>query len=210
VRLLLLDRLETWRVVHVTLGVFALLPLWWHTQAGRRSLLELALEILVILLVLSGFFGALIEDFLPSRMFKMGNEEVRLEDVEAASHRLYVEAEELILGHSENLVQAYLSLVRPILADTQPARIMLLATLTGRNPAAVVCEPARLKAGGFAAEAAVFHQLVDIAEHRVALEHNQFNLRLSTAWLRLHRGLAVSVLLLIIFHVAGVLYFVGI
>ena len=210
VRMLLLDRLETWRVVHVTLGVFALLPFWWHLQFGRRSLLELALEIMVILLVLSGFLGVLVEDFLPARMFKLGNQEVRLEDVEAASHRLYVEAEELVLGHSEQLVHAYLSLIRPILAGSQPAHIMLWATLTASNPALAICKPARIRASGFAAEAATFNELVDIAERKVGLDHNQFNLRLSTAWLRLHRRLAASVLVLIIFHVAGVLYFAGI
>ncbi len=210
VRFLLLDRLETWRVVHVTLGVFAMLPFWWHTQFGHRSLLELALEILVILLVLSGFFGALVEDFLPARMLKLGNPEVRLEDVEAASRELYVEAEELVLGHSEVLVRAYLLSVRPILAGIPPSRTLLWATLTGNNPAPAVCKPARVLASGFGAEAAVFHELVNIAERKVGLDHNQFNLRLGTAWLLLHRRLAITVLVLIIFHVTGVLYFAGI
>jgi hypothetical protein len=86
----------------------------------------------------------------------------------------------------------------------------LWATLTGNNPASGVCKPARLLAGGFGAEAAAFHELVNFAERKVGLDHNQFNLRLSTAWLRLHRRLTISVLVLIIFHVAGVLYFAGI
>jgi hypothetical protein len=210
VRLLLLDRLETWRVVHITFGVFAMLPFWWHIQFGRRSLLELGLEILVILLVFSGFLGALIEDFLPVRMLQSGNQEVRLQDVEAASHQLYVEAEELVLGHSETLVRAYLAFIRPILIGSQPDRTLLWATLTGSNPAPAACKPVRLRAAGFGAEAAVFHELVSIAERKVGLDHNLFNLKLGRAWLRLHRRLALSVLLLIIFHVAGVLYFAGI
>ena len=210
VRLLLLDRLETWRVVHVTLGVFAMLPFWWHTQFGRRSLLELTLEILVIMLVLSGFMGTLIEDLLPARMLKLGNTEVRLEDVEAASQALYVQAEELVLGHSEALVHAYLLLVRPLLAGSQAPSTLLWATLTGRNPAAAVCRPVRLVADGFGTEATIFHELVNIAERKVGLDHNQFNLRLSNEWLGLHRRLAITVLALIVFHVTGVLYFVGV
>jgi hypothetical protein len=210
VRLLLLDRLETWRVVHVTLGVFAMLPFWWHTQFGRRSLLELALEVLVAMLVLSGFAGTLLEDFLPARMLKLGESEVRVQDVEAASQALYVQAEELVLGHSEALVHAYLLLVRPLLAGSQPSGTLLWATLTGRNPAETICNPAHLVAEGFGAEAATFHELVNIAERKVGLDHNQFNLRLSNEWLRLHRGLAITVLALIIFHVTGVLYFVGV
>jgi hypothetical protein len=207
---LLLDRLETWRVVHVTLGVFAMLPFWWHTQFGRRSLLELTLEILVIILVLSGFIGTLVEDLLPARMLKLGNTEVRLEDVEAASQTLYVQAEELVLGHSEALVHAYLLLVRPLLAGSQRSSTLLWATLTGRNPAAAVCRPARLVADGFGTEATIFHELVNIAERKVGLDHNQFNLRLSNEWLRLHRMLAITVLALIVFHITGVLYFVGV
>jgi hypothetical protein len=197
-------------VLHVTLGAFALLPFWWHAQFGRRSLLEYALEIMLILLVFSGFLGALVEDLLPARMLKLGNQEVRLEDVETASHRLYVEAEELVLGHSEALVHAYLSFVRPLLAGNQPSHTLFWATLTGNNPALAVCQPARLRAGGFGIEARTFHELVNIAERKVELDHNQFNLKMSTAWLLLHRRLAISVLVLMLFHVAGVLFFAGI
>jgi hypothetical protein len=210
VRLLLLDRLETWRVVHVTVGVFAMLPFWWHTQSGRRSLLELALEIMVLVLVFSGFLGLLVEDFLPSFMLRAGNQEVRPEDVEAASHALYVQAEELVLGHSEALVHTYLLSVRPILASNQPTLTLLWATLTGKNPAQAICRPARLLADGFGPEAEAFHELVSIAERKVGLDHNQFNLKLGAEWLRLHRRLAISVLVLIIFHITGVLYFAGI
>jgi hypothetical protein len=210
VRLLLVDRLETWRVAHITLGVFVMLPFWWHTQFGRRSALELALEILVVVMVLCGFLSTLIEDFLPVRMLKLGNQEVRVEDVEAASQKLYVEAEELVLGHSEALVHSYLLEIRPVLAGSQPSGKLLWATLGGKDIAPGVCRSARLLANGFGAEASAFHELVNIAEHKVRLDHNAFNLMLTTNLLRLHRSLAITVLVLIIFHVAGVLYFAGI
>ncbi len=35
--MVLFDRLETRRTVHITLGVFALLPFWWHVEAGPTS-----------------------------------------------------------------------------------------------------------------------------------------------------------------------------
>jgi hypothetical protein len=208
--LMLWDRLETWRVMHVTFGVLVLLPFWWHTQFGRRSLLELALETTLILLVLSGFFGTIIEDFLPAKMLKIGNQAVRLEDVEAASHSLYVQAEELVLGHSEQLIKAYLSSVRPILAGSQPSRTLLWATLTGTHPAGVLCRAARRLTAEFGSEGPVFGELVDLAERKIGLDHNQFNLKLGIAWLRLHRRLSISALTLVIFHVTGALYFAGI
>jgi hypothetical protein len=209
VRILLLDRLETWRTFHVTLGVFAMLPFWWHMQHGRASLLELALATLVILLVLSGFVGAMIEDFLPARSVKLGDKEVRLEDVEAVFHSLYVEAEELVLGHSEALVHAYLLYVRPLLTANQPAFRMLWAILTSRDMAAAACRPARILASAFGTDGPAFNELVNLAEEKVRLEHNQFHLRLNQSWLRFHRWVALTVAGLIVFHIAGVLYFAG-
>ena len=38
--LIVLDRLETWRTAHITLGVLVLLPFWWHVDAGRATMLE--------------------------------------------------------------------------------------------------------------------------------------------------------------------------
>jgi hypothetical protein len=207
---LLFDRLETWRVAHITLGVFAMLPFWWHTQAGRATALETILKTLVLVLIVSGLLGAIIEDFLPARMLTLGNKEVRLEDVEAGFHQLYVEAEELVLGHSESLVHGYLLALRPILLGNQPLRLMLWATLSGSDPARGACAPARILAEGFGAESGIFHQLVSIAERKVRLEHNQFNLRMGMSWLRVHRLLAVAVFVLIAFHIAGALYFSGI
>lgn len=208
-RLVLFDRLETWRTVHLTIGVFAMLPFWWHIQAGKATTLEAALKSMVVLLVASGFAGITVQDFLPPRMRKRADLEVRLEDVEASFHALYVEAEEAVLGHSEQLVDAYLHNVRPILTGTQPRRKMFWATLTGADPAPAICMSARGPAAALGADGSIYAALVDIAERKVRLEHNQFNLRLSVGWLKFHIGLAIVTGALIAFHVIGVLYFAG-
>ena len=209
-RFLLLDRLETWRTIHVTIGVFAMLPFWWHLQHGRASRLEIALEAVVILMVVSGFFGAAIGDFLPVRMGKWPDQEMRLEDVESAFHALYVEAEEMVLGHSEALVHAYLRNVRPILTGNQPAFTMLWATLAGSDPARRACAPARRIDTALGADATIYSSLANIAERKIRLEHNEFNLRLCTNWLKFHRSLVLMAVILVIFHVVGVLYFAGV
>jgi len=59
---------KTWRRVHVTLGILATLPLWWHCESGRASPLDLTLKSVAILLVMSGLFGLAITEFLPKRM----------------------------------------------------------------------------------------------------------------------------------------------
>jgi hypothetical protein len=208
-RLILIDRLETWRTLHITIGVLALLPFWWHIDAGRASPLERALESTVILVILSGLFGAAIHDFLPHSMRVRPNSEVRLEDVEAGYHQLYLEAEESVLGHSEDLVRAYLKNVRPLLIGAQPPMRYIWATLRGADPAPRACRAARLARATAGGDASLYDDLVGIAERKVRLEHNQFNLRLSTTWLKFHIALVVIMGVEIAFHVTGVLYFTG-
>jgi hypothetical protein len=208
-RFILMDRLETWRTMHITIGVVALLPFWWHVDAGRASVLERALESTVILVVLSGLSGTAIHDLLPHSMRVRPNSEVRLEDVEAGYHRLYVEAEESVLGHSEDLVRAYLKNVRPLLIGSQPQTRLMLATLRGSDPAPGACTAARAALATAGADGPLYGDLVAIAERKVRLEHNEFNLRLSRNWLKVHIALVMIMLFEIAFHVTGVLYFVG-
>jgi hypothetical protein len=59
---------KTWRRIHVMLGIFATLPLWWHCESGRASPLDLTLKSVAMLLVMSGLFGLAITEFLPKRM----------------------------------------------------------------------------------------------------------------------------------------------
>jgi hypothetical protein len=209
-RLILMDRLETWRTIHITIGVLALLPFWWHVDAGRATLLERALETTVILVVLSGLFGAAIHDLLPHSMRVRPNPLVRLQDVEAGYHQLYFEAEESVLGHSEDLVRAYLKNVRPLLIGSQPRRRFFWATLRGTDPAPEACRAARLAAATAGSDERPYGELVGIAERKVRLEHNEFNLRLGKTWLKFHIALVMIMIVEIAFHVTGVLYFVGI
>jgi hypothetical protein len=209
-RMLIADRLESWRVYHVILGVGVVLPLWWHLEQGfHPSWLESSLAALAVLLMLSGLTGALIQDLLPHSMRIRPAQEVRHEDVEAALHELYVEAEEAILGHSEALVQAYLKYVRPVMLGTRPARAMFMVTLAGSDPAAPVAARLREQGAHLGDEAETWGRVVTLAERKVRLDHNLFNLSLGVGWLRAHIALAIALGVLTVFHIAGVLYFAG-
>src|SRR5260370_25075034 len=100
-RFVLLDRLETWRFAHISIGMLAILPFWWHVQAGRASTLELTLKSAVVLLVFSGLLGASIEGFLPHAMRVPPDQEVRLEDGQTPFNALYVHADARVLCQSE-------------------------------------------------------------------------------------------------------------
>jgi hypothetical protein len=210
-RLVLMDRLETWRTLHITIGVLALLPFWWHLNAGgNATLLERCLESTVILVVLSGIFGVAVHDLLPRSMRVRPSQEVRLEDVEAGFHQLYFEAEEAILGHSEDLVRAYLTNVRPLLIGEQSPARLAWATLRGSDPSPRACRTAISAAATVGADESIYRELVGIAERKVRLEHNQFNLRLGTVWLKFHIALVLIMAVEIVFHITGALYFAGI
>jgi len=208
-RMVTVDRLETWRTLHITLGIFALLPFWWHVNAGPATPLERLIFVLVFLIVASGLCGTLIHDLLPPAMRKRPDYEVRLEDIETAYHQLYLEAEETILGHSEQLVRLYLAEVRPLLTGAQPLARLFFATLTGRDPAAAACGRARRAAAGLSGDRQLFERLIDLAATKVRLELNRFNLRLSAAWLVFHIALVATFAVAIVFHIAGALYYVG-
>jgi hypothetical protein len=140
--LVMMDRLETWRAVHVTVGVIALLPFMWHMQAGMMSPLEATLLASVLLLFLSGFFGVFLQQYFPHAMTRRAEHEVRLKDVDARIRELYVQAEEKILGHKEELVKAYLDRIKPILLSSTPQSALMLATIRGVDPGEDACRPA--------------------------------------------------------------------
>jgi hypothetical protein len=208
-RVILMDHLKIWGTMHITIGVIAMLPFWWHVDAGRATLLERALECTVIMVVLSGLFGAAIHDLLPHSRRMRPTSGACLEDVEGGYQQLYVEAEESVLGHSEVLVRAYLKHVRPLLIGSQPPARLIWATLRGIDPALRACQPARLAVATAGADGSLYGELLKIAERKVRLEHNEFNSHLGTAWLHFHIALVVIMGVEIAFHVTGVLYFVG-
>src|SRR5260370_10040899 len=167
-RLLVADRLESWRFAHVLLGVGVLIPLWWHVGQGTGATrLEAVLLAATVLLMLSGLPGAAVQDFLPHTMRIRPHQEVRPEDVDAAIHELYVEAEEAILGHSEALVRTYLAAIRPVLLGSRRPRAMLMATLGGADPAAPAGALLRARGAELPGEAEVWERLVSIAERKV-------------------------------------------
>jgi len=210
-RMIVVDRLETWRAVHITLGILVALPLWWHMSSGLMSPVEVLLALAVALLLLSGLFGVAIQEYLPPAIEMMPEREVRLQDVASRIDATYVEAEEKVLGNPEALVQAYLKDLKPVLeADRITSRWRLLgATLKRRDLGSTLCAHWYQAASQFGDDATVWKELVDLTARKLNLEHNAFNLNFSTDWLSFHIVLAVGTFGLLILHVASVLYFYG-
>ena len=210
-RMIVVDRLESWRAVHITLGILVALPLWWHLSSGLMSPVEMLLALAVALLLLSGLFGVAIQEYLPPAIELMPEREVRLQDVASRIDATYVEAEEKVLGNPEALVQAYLKNLKPVLeADRVTSRWRLLgATLKRGDLGSELCAQWYEAASQFGDAASAWNELVDLTARKLNLEHNAFNLNFSTDWLTFHIVLAVCTFALLILHVASVLYFYG-
>jgi hypothetical protein len=59
---------KTWQRIHITVGIGAILPLWWHCGLGRASAVDLLLKSAALLLLTSGFLGVAITDFTRWRL----------------------------------------------------------------------------------------------------------------------------------------------
>ena len=84
-----------------------------------------------------------------------------------------------------------------------------MATVKGVDPGQQVCAAAAARIAESGDEE-TYSELLALAARKVNLDHNSFNIHLSTGWLDLHIVLSVLTFALLIFHVAGILYFGGI
>ena len=208
-KIVFIDRLETWRAVHVVIAMLSLLPFWWHMQRHLMGPLEAALATAVGLLFVSGIFGVLIQDRLPHYMTQFAEHEVRSQDVNAKINAVYVEAEEKVLGHSEVFTKDYLGRIKPLLLEDRSGWALLGATLLRRDVGNEVNLVLRSANPYRDAEANAWNELVELATRKLNLEHNDFNLWLSISWFRFHIIIAVLTFALLSFHVVSVLYFGG-
>jgi hypothetical protein len=208
-KMVFIDRLETWRAVHVTVAMLSLLPFWWHMERHMMGPLEAALASAVALLFVSGLFGVLIQDRMPPHMTRFAEHEVRSQDVNAKINAVYVEAEEKILGHKEIFIQAYLASIKPRLVNDHSSWQLLLATIARRDMGAEMRPPLESEAGKLGDEAPFWGDLVDLTVRKINLEQNDFNLWLSNSWLSFHIVTAVLTGTLLVFHVLSVLYYGG-
>ena len=204
-----IDRLETWRATHVVVAMLSLLPFWWHMQRHLMGPLEAALASAVALLFASGLFGVLIQDRLPHYMTRFAEHEVRTQDVNVKINAVYVEAEEKILGHTEAFTQDYLKRIKPVLLEDRSSWSLFGATVARRDVGNEVNVALSANNPYRDAEANAWKELTDLATRKVNLEQNDFNLWLSTSWLRFHVIVAVLTFALLAFHILSVLYYGG-
>ena len=202
------DRLRTWRVVHLLIGVAWAVALWWHVDATSGSWLEIVLLALCVAVLLSGLFGVVVQYWIPRSMLGIIEREVRVRDVEERRRAIFVAAEEKILGGSDELVDAYVAEIRPGL-QADPSRMSLFEhTLRRTDPGAALRGQLwrRLEAME-PADASRFRELIDLAEQKGRLDLNLYHLQLSVGWLLVHDALVIGAAVLVVLHLLAVAYY---
>lgn len=207
-----LDQLRNWRVAHLAIGILSGLPLWWHIESAPRGVIEIALLVGVAAVLGSGLLGVALQYMMPHALLQIVEREVRVRDAEEKRRALFVQAEERIPGRSEALVQAYLEAVKPILQGETSRLRLFEATLRGLDPGALVRGRGGLELLEQLDEkdAKTFRDFLDLAERKVWVDLNLFQLELSTGWLTLHAAAVVCAATLAALHVCSVFYFGGV
>jgi hypothetical protein len=204
-----MDRLQTWRAIHVSIGILTMLPLWWHIRSAHSSPspIEWLLLVSIGVLVLSGIFGSAIQDLFPHIASKRAEHEVRIKDVDYEIRGLLKQAADDVPGCGVEVNSAYHAEIEPILLNRDPSVRLLWMTLLGKDPAMRACAGARRLEGKFGEKNQGYAKLLALAERKVRLDQNLINLRFSTGWLPFHIGSVLIVGFLLVFHIISALMF---
>ena len=204
-----LDQLRNWRVAHLVIGIVCVVPLGWHVRAAHGGVIEQVLFACVFLVIGSGLLGALLQYLLPQSLLHATERQVRIRDVYEKQRVLYVDAEEQILGHrTDTFVESYIAEVKPVLLQETPLLSLCQAVLLRKDPGVPIHKRlAALLERIEESEREAFQQLIGLAEEKVRLDLNLFQLKLTTGWLVFHDVVVIGGGALMVLHIVSVLYF---
>lgn len=203
------DQLRNWRVAHLVIGIGCIVPLWWHVRAAHGGMVEQLLFGCVLLVIGSGLLGVLVQYGLPQSLLTAAERQVRIRDVQEKQRELYVEAEEQILGHkTDSFIETYLAEVKPILLQEPRVLSLWQALLLRKDLGSQLQQRLALLLERIEQhEHEAFLHLIGLAEEKVRLDLNLFQLKLTTGWLVFHSVVVIGGGALTVLHILAVLYF---
>jgi hypothetical protein len=184
-------------------------PLGWHVRAAHGGVIEQVLFVCVFLVIGSGLLGALLQYLLPQSLLHAMERQVRIRDVHEKQRALYVEAEEQILGHkTDTFIESYIAGVKPVLLQETAVLSLCQAVLLRKDPGVPIYKRlAALLERIEKPEHEAFRHLIGLAEEKVRLDLNLFQLKLTTGWLVFHGVVVIGGGALTVLHIVSVLYF---
>jgi hypothetical protein len=198
-----LGRAQTWMRGHLWLGLLSLPIIFFHAGFRFGGPLTSVLMVLVIIVVASGIFGAVLQHYMPNMMTTQVPSETIFEQIDHVRAQFVVDADELIAATEAAtagedgvapLSSFYQREMRPFL-QSHGARHQLLSS---RDRARSTFEGLRMLLPASAQEAT--KRLEQICEEERQLRRQSLLHHWLHGWLMLHIPLSFALLLLGVVH----------
>ena len=184
-----LGRAQTWMRGHLWLGVLTLPLIIFHAGFAYRGALTAVLMVLLVIVVVSGILGAVLQHYLPRMITTRVPMETIYEEIPHVRAQLREEAEQLVgtlaveAEHDEKVRfrEIYASSIRPYLEAPETAASPLFPSLRRATPEAF--HPA-------------LEDLENICEEECQLSRQRRLYHWLHAWLLVHVPLSIALLLL--------------
>ncbi len=221
-----IGRAKIWMRAHLWLGFLALPMVLFHAAFHARGALAFVLFWLTIIVVVSGIAGAVLQHYLPTRMFREVPFETIYDQIPVIRAQLAAEAEARALDVSQSLAPATgpgATVVDTLLniEDRQPQSEALdrfvvtevnpyLSAEQARRLPLANREWARTQFDNFRRQFpepawAPITAIEEIVEEKRQLDHQARLHRLLHAWLLVHLPVSAALILLAIIHAIGAL-----
>jgi hypothetical protein len=184
-----LGRAQTWMRGHLWLGVLTLPLILFHAGFAFRGALTAVLMLLLLVVVVSGILGALLQHYLPRMITSRVPMETIYEEIPHVRAQLREEAEQLVstlaveAEHDDKVQfrETYASSIRPFLEAPETAGSPVFATIRRTTPVA-------------------FHPTLDdlenICEEELQLSRQRRLYHWLHVWLLVHVPLSIALLVL--------------
>ena len=130
-----LGRAETWMRGHIWLGLLSVPMILFHAGFQIGGTLTAVLMLLFLVVILSGIFGVMVQQFLPTAMMNQVQMETIYEQIPHVLDQLREEADEMVVAVCGPLTAEDHAVAKPAAETPQPrARPKLAALLEGSAP----------------------------------------------------------------------------
>jgi len=201
-----LGRTLQWLQFHIYGGGLFLLLVFLHIGFTWPSgFLTWALFLLTLLVSLSGVAGAWLQKWIPHTLAQGLHVEAIYERIPELVGKLRAEAEGIVKGSSQTLLDFYRAELATSLGSPQPSMSFLMDVTGGRQQrmALFIHVASRLSA----AEKEKLTDLRQILVEKTALDAQLSLQRLMRAWLYLHVPASTVLLAFVLVHIGAVIYY---
>lgn len=201
--------LEQWLQSHIYLGILSLVVLLFHTGGRFNDKVAVTTLILVIIVVASGIFGAILYATVP-RLLTEVESNLTVEEISDQLNQLGRAMARIASGRSAPFQRIYDELLK----QTTPGGLagwQLLLSRLAKKRQAEAADWARLIALAPKEEQEDLRQMLVLSRQRkellLRLIYQQRYKNFLEAWLYIHIPFTIALLIMAVVHIAGVFYY---